>query len=83
MMASATGAFLAGLVGRWLAEQKLVFLVGRIAQVLPPQRHVPFLCDLWAHSASYLVGFLGGAGLAWSVWRSRAGSAAPSSLSDG
>jgi len=67
----AVGAALAGLIGWGLAERKVVFLVGRIAMRIPEDRHVPFLCDLWIHSASYFFGFVGGGVLAWRVWRSR------------
>ena len=53
-------AVLAGLVG-WVAASKgWVVLVGPMAERVPPDRHVPFLVDLWAHNASYLVGFVGG-----------------------
>ncbi len=53
-------AILAGLVGGIAASNGWVFLVGEIADRVPADRHVPFLIDLWAHSASYLVGFVGG-----------------------
>jgi hypothetical protein len=53
-------ATLAGCVG-WIAASKgWVFLVGSIADRVPADRHIPFLVDVWAHSASYLVGFVGG-----------------------
>jgi hypothetical protein len=45
--------------------------MGPIAQKLPPERHVPFIADLLAHSASYLVGLIGGIVLMVLVWRSR------------
>jgi hypothetical protein len=61
----------AGVVGYMLARDGSVFLVGRIALRVPPERHAAFIGDLWAHSASYLVGFVGGIVLIASVWRSR------------
>jgi hypothetical protein len=64
-------AISAGFVGWLLASSGAVFLVGPIARELPPERHVPFLADLWAHSASYLVGLLGGIVVIVLVWRSR------------
>jgi hypothetical protein len=64
-------ALAAGITGWLLARSGTVFLVGPIAQKLPPDRHVPFLADLWAHSASYLVGSVGGIVLMALVWRSR------------
>jgi hypothetical protein len=60
MAVSASGAFLAGMAGSWLASRRIVFLVGPMAEAVPPERHVPFLIDAFAHSASYGFGFLGG-----------------------
>ena len=57
---SFTIAAIAGLVGWVAASNGWVFLVGSISDRVPADRHVPFLIDLWAHSASYLVGFVGG-----------------------
>ena len=65
-------AFAAGILGWVLAANGAVFLVGPIAHELPAERHVPFLADLWAHSASYLVGSVGGIIVLVQVWRSRA-----------
>lgn len=53
-------AVIAGLIGWIAASNGWVFLIGPIADRVPENRHVPFLIDLWAHSASYLVGFVGG-----------------------
>lgn len=64
-------ASLAGVAGWLLACSGVVFLVGPIARALPVERHVPFLADLWAHSASYLVGLVGGIAVIIQVWRSR------------
>ena len=64
-------ALVAGVVGWLLARNGLVVLVGPIADELPADRHVPFLADLWAHSASYLVGVVGGIVVLVRVWRSR------------
>ena len=54
-----------------LAQKGVVFLVEPIASAVPADRHVRFLADLWAHSASYLVGFLGGVVLIVKTWRKR------------
>lgn len=67
----AVGALAAGLVGGLLASHGLVYLTGPLAYELPPPKHVPFLADLWAHSASYLTGFVGGIVIIVQVWRSR------------
>jgi hypothetical protein len=70
-------ALLAGIAGWWLARAGAVVLVGPIAHELPADRHVPFLADLWAHSASYLVGLVGGIVVMVQVWRSRRQTAVP------
>jgi hypothetical protein len=64
-------AFVAGIVGWLLAQSGAVFLVGPIADEVPAERHVPFLADLWAHSASYLVALAGGIVVMVQVWRWR------------
>jgi hypothetical protein len=67
----AANALLAGCIGWLLASNGVVKLDPYMAGQLPQDRHVPFLIDLWAHSASYLVGFIGGIVLVVNVWRSR------------
>jgi len=69
-------AFAAGLLGWVLGSTGAVFLAGPIARELPADRHVPFPADLWAHSASYLVGLAGGIVIMVLVWRSRGRTAA-------
>jgi hypothetical protein len=64
-------ALAAGALGWALASSGAVFLVGPMARELPPGRHVPYLADLWAHWASYLVGLVGGIVVLVLVWRSR------------
>ena len=64
-------ALIAGLTGWLFARTGVVVLVGPIASQLPAERHVPYLADLWAHSASYLFGFAGGIILVVQVWRRR------------
>lgn len=67
----AGSAAAAGIMGWFLARSGAVFLVGSIAHRLPADRHTPFIADLWAHSASYLVGVAGGVVVMVLVWRSR------------
>jgi len=62
--------------GWLLASSGVVFLVDPIAHELPADRHVPFLADLWAHSASDLIGLLGGIVVMVLVWPSRREAAA-------
>jgi hypothetical protein len=64
-------AFASGLAGWLLAQNDLIFLVGPVARKLSADRHAPFLADLWAHWASYLVGLIGGLVVMIRVWRSR------------
>ncbi len=64
-------AFLAGLVGFMLGDRDAVHLLEPLASRVPADRHARFLADLWAHSASYLVGFLGGIVVIARAWRSR------------
>jgi hypothetical protein len=75
MSVMAGGALLAGIAGWFLANAGVVFLVGAIAEEVPADKHVRFLADLWAHSASYLVGFVGGFIAIFHIWRSRVRSA--------
>jgi len=64
-------AAVAGGVGWWLADHGVVVLRGNLADRIPGDRQVRFLADAWAHSTSYLVGFVGGMALAVRVWLSR------------
>jgi hypothetical protein len=64
-------ALVAGVTGWLLARNGTVILLGPLARKLPADRHVPFIADLWAHSASYLVGLVGGVVMIVRVWRSR------------
>jgi len=64
-------SIIGGLVGYFLASNGLIALVGPIFEKVPAEMHVPYLVDLWAHTASYLSGFVGGIVLSFKVWRSR------------
>lgn len=65
------GAVLAGAVGGVLATFGLVWLVPPMSELVQADRHTRFLIDLWAHSASYLIGILGGAVVIFRTWRRR------------
>jgi len=71
MLVSALGAALAGLVGWQLASRGVVRLMGPLAEEVPADRHVAFLIDGFAHTASYGFGFVGGLVVMAIVWRSR------------
>ena len=57
---SATLALIAGLVGYVAASMGWVWLFGPVAEDVPQEKHISFLVDLWAHSASYFGGLVGG-----------------------
>lgn len=61
----------AGITGYELANAGLVGLLEPMASQVPRDRHVLFLADLWAHTASYGVGLIGGINVMVRVWRSR------------
>jgi hypothetical protein len=64
-------AVLAGIIGWLAARYHLVVLTGEFASMVPANRHVAFLTDLWIHSASYFAGTVGGVVMCVLVWRSR------------
>ena len=66
LVAMAAASLLAGFAGYFMARADLVWLVEPLASRVPRERHATFLADLWAHSAAYGVGFLGG--LAVCIW---------------
>lgn len=53
------GAVAAGIVGNALAKSGAFTMPSHWADSVPQAKHIPFITDLWAHNASYLVGFLG------------------------
>ena len=78
MAVSACGALVAGLLGWMLASRDVVRLVGPMAEAVPADRHVAFLIDGFAHTASYGFGFVGGLIVMALVWRSRLAARLPS-----
>ena len=71
MIVSATCALFAGFAGWLLARNGAVTLPEPLAGRVPPEKHVAFLADAFAHSASYLAGFLGGGIVMLRVWFDR------------
>jgi hypothetical protein len=67
----AASALLFGLLGYLLAGSGVVNLVGPLAARVPRHKHTAFIADLWAHSASYGMGFFGGIAIVIRTWRSR------------
>jgi hypothetical protein len=78
MVVSAGGAVVAGLLGWVLTSRGVVHLVGPMADSVPADRHVAFLVDGFAHTASYGFGFVGGLILMALVWRTRLAARLPS-----
>jgi hypothetical protein len=64
-------AFTAGLAGYFAASSHAIRLLEPLASRVPPEHHVMFLVDLWAHLASYASGFIGGVVLIIWAWRQR------------
>ena len=64
-------AAVAAAVGASLASVGAVWLLPPLSARVPVERHVAFLTALWAHSASYAAGAIGGLVLAVWVWRAR------------
>lgn len=64
-------AFLAGIAGYLAARNGWVQMPPHWANDLPPEKHVAFFVDLFAHNASYLGGFVGGLFLTAWVWWTR------------
>jgi hypothetical protein len=54
------GSIVAGLAGYFMASTSRVWLVEPLASRIPTTKHTLYLTDLWAHSAAYGIGFLGG-----------------------
>ena len=71
MAFAACGAFIAGAVGWLLASRGLICLGEPFASEVPSDRHVAFLIDAFAHTASYGCGFLGGLVVLALVWHGR------------
>jgi len=64
-------AFVFGVIGFLAAKAGGVWLPEPLASDVPREKHGRFLADLWAHSAAYGVGFLGGLVLCVWTWRHR------------
>ena len=56
-------AAISGVMGGVAARTGLVHLTAPFDELVPRDRHIPFLVDLWTHNASYLAGFMGGCAL--------------------
>jgi hypothetical protein len=68
---AACSAAVAGFAGFIVASNGWIGVVEPWASRIPPEKHVVFLTDLWAHNASYGVGFVGGIVMMVMIWRGR------------
>src|SRR5262249_43367852 len=59
MSVVAASAIVFGIAGWLLAQAGKVWLVDDLAKRVPPEKHIAFLTDLWAHNAAYAAGFIG------------------------
>ena len=64
-------AAVAWFAGFFLAKCSVVVIREPLASHVPVEKHLVFLGDAWANSASYIVGLIGGIAVIVSVWRSR------------
>lgn len=71
LAAMGVGAAIAALVGRELALSGSVVLHPALASGIDPERRLGAIMALWAHSASYLLGTVGGVALAVHLWLER------------
>lgn len=62
-------ALVAGLIGYTTAAKNFVYLLKPFASRVPQERHIAFISVGWAHSASYLSGFIGGIILWIKTWK--------------
>jgi hypothetical protein len=62
---------IAGVAGLSAAESGAVFLLQPMASMVPGEKHVAFIANLWAHVAAYFAGFVGVIVLAILTWRRR------------
>ncbi len=64
-------AALSGFIAFLTSRSGVFTLAEPLASKVPKDRHIAFLTCGWAHSASYLAGFLGGVTLWIRTWRKR------------
>jgi len=71
MIVAGFTAIIAGVAGSILAKAGTVELTGSIAEQVPKNRHPAYIACLFAHTASYAIGFVGGGVLIATVWAQR------------
>lgn len=73
LVVMAIGALFSGFTGYFLAQSGRVAMDAGFADAIPVSQHIRFVAASWAHNASYLIGFIGGAVLILRVWFARCG----------
>jgi hypothetical protein len=53
-------ALIAGITGYFVAKAEIVYLLPSYYDLIPAGKHARFIAALWAHTASYTVGGIGG-----------------------
>jgi hypothetical protein len=71
LVSMAAVALIAGVTGYALTARHLIVPNEWVLLRIPHAKQAAFIGDLWAHSASYLSGFVGAIVLCAYVWRSR------------
>jgi len=64
-------SILFGIVGYVAGQMGWAWLLPPFADAVVPERHALFLFNLWAHSAAYLLGVVGGLVLMFRLWKKR------------
>ena len=71
MVVAGIAAAIAGVVGSILAKGGAVQLTGELAEKVPTTKHSAYIACMFAHTASYFVGFVGGGITIAVVWAKR------------
>lgn len=71
MLITAMVAAVAGVAGSILAKGGAITLTEPFAEKVPVARHAAFIACMFAHNASYLVGFVGGGTTIAIIWSKR------------
>jgi hypothetical protein len=64
-------AFLSGIMGYFLAESKIIYLIPKLADKIDISMHSKFLAAGWAHVSSYISGIIGTIVLSFLILRRR------------
>lgn len=71
MVSTGALALVAGMTGYFAARSGAAHLLEPLATLVPKEKQVAFLADLWAHTAAYAVGCIGAIVVCLWAWRKR------------